>query len=238
MSRKTTTSCRSLTLLSGRLGVPQREAGAGALPPVHAVRRRHGRRGLAGGGRGNLHDCLRLLEALGIKGGHYAIRVNNRKVLDGVMESIGLGGEANAGRRLTVRRAATFDRLGVEGVRLLRGTGVGREPRLHESRRPGWGLSIGAAGRTAPPVQIWRSGPGDTSPNRSMSSARSQPRGIDRTRAAMDGWREPQRSGRASRLRQIGTFDRAQAMLLTASSSIPRWSGASHITPARSSRPN
>ena len=27
-----------------RLGVPQREARAGPLPPVHAVRRRHGRR--------------------------------------------------------------------------------------------------------------------------------------------------------------------------------------------------
>src|SRR6202451_4361567 len=44
-------------------------------------------------------DCL---EALGIERGHYVIKVNNRKVLDGVMESIGLGGEANAGRRLTV----------------------------------------------------------------------------------------------------------------------------------------
>ena len=44
-------------------------------------------------------DCL---EALGIKRGDYVIKVNNRKVLDGVMEAIGLGGEANAGRRLTV----------------------------------------------------------------------------------------------------------------------------------------
>src|SRR5450432_608737 len=43
-------------------------------------------------------DCL---EALGLKG-KYVIKVNNRKVLDGVMEAIGLGGEENAGRRLTV----------------------------------------------------------------------------------------------------------------------------------------
>ena len=34
--------------------------GPGPVPPVHAVRRRHRRRGLAGGGRGNLHDGGRL----------------------------------------------------------------------------------------------------------------------------------------------------------------------------------
>ena len=45
------------------------------------------------------------MEALGIKRGDYVIKVNNRKVLDGVMEAIGLGGEENAGRRLTVLRA-------------------------------------------------------------------------------------------------------------------------------------
>ena len=66
-------------------------------------------------------DCL---EALGIKRGDYVIKVNNRKVLDGVMEAIGLGGEANAGRRLTVMRAIDkVDRLGVEGVRALLGAG-------------------------------------------------------------------------------------------------------------------
>ena len=46
-----------------------------------------------------------VMEALGIKRGDYVIRVNNRKVLDGVLEAIGLGGEENAGRRLTVLRA-------------------------------------------------------------------------------------------------------------------------------------
>src|SRR6202165_254324 len=38
------------------------------------------------------------MEALGLKG-HYVVKVNNRKVLDGVLESIGLGGEDNAGQR-------------------------------------------------------------------------------------------------------------------------------------------
>jgi histidyl-tRNA synthetase len=64
------------------------------------------------------------LERLGIKRGDYVIKVNNRKVLDGVMEAIGLGGEENAGRRLTVLRAIDkFDRLGEEGVRALLGPG-------------------------------------------------------------------------------------------------------------------
>src|SRR5207237_563673 len=45
------------------------------------------------------------MEALGIPRGSYVVRVNNRKVLDGVLESIGLGGEENASARLTVLRA-------------------------------------------------------------------------------------------------------------------------------------
>ncbi len=65
-----------------------------------------------------------VMEALGIKRGDYVIRVNNRKVLDGVLEAIGLGGDENAGRRLTVLRAIDkLDKVGVEGVRLLLGAG-------------------------------------------------------------------------------------------------------------------
>jgi histidyl-tRNA synthetase len=64
------------------------------------------------------------MEKLGIPRGSYVVKVNNRKVLDGVMEAIGLGGEANAGRRLTVLRAIDkLDRLGPEGVKLLLGPG-------------------------------------------------------------------------------------------------------------------
>lgn len=70
-----------------------------------------------------------VLEALGIKRGDYVIRVNNRKVLDGVLEAIGLGGEDNAGRRLTVLRAIDkLDKFGVGGVKELLGAG-----RLDES---------------------------------------------------------------------------------------------------------
>jgi histidyl-tRNA synthetase len=64
------------------------------------------------------------MEALGIPRGSYMLKVNNRKVLDGVMESIGLGGEENAGRRLTVLRAIDkLDRLGEQGVKQLLGGG-------------------------------------------------------------------------------------------------------------------
>jgi histidyl-tRNA synthetase len=65
-----------------------------------------------------------VMEALGIARGDYVIRVNNRKVLDGVMEAIGLGGDENAGRRLIVLRAIDkLDKFGPEGVRLLLGAG-------------------------------------------------------------------------------------------------------------------
>ncbi|ARM87175.1 histidyl-tRNA synthetase [Rhizobium sp. CIAT894] len=64
------------------------------------------------------------LEALGIKRGDYVIRVNNRKVLDGVLEAIGLGGDDKAGQRLNVLRAIDkLDKFGPEGVALLLGPG-------------------------------------------------------------------------------------------------------------------
>lgn len=64
------------------------------------------------------------MEALGLERGQYVVKVNNRKVLDGVLESIGLGGDENAGRRLTVLRAVDkFDRLGETGVKALLGDG-------------------------------------------------------------------------------------------------------------------
>ncbi|MDB5644859.1 histidine--tRNA ligase [Methylobacterium sp.] len=63
------------------------------------------------------------LEKLGLAG-RYVVKVNNRKVLDGLMESIGLSGPDKAGQRLTVLRAIDkLDRLGDAGVRELLGTG-------------------------------------------------------------------------------------------------------------------
>jgi histidyl-tRNA synthetase len=60
------------------------------------------------------------MERLGIPRGSYVVKVNNRKVLDGVMESV----EIDDIKRLTVMRAIDkFDRLGFEGTRLLLGRG-------------------------------------------------------------------------------------------------------------------
>jgi histidyl-tRNA synthetase len=64
------------------------------------------------------------MERLGIPRGSYVIKVNNRKVLDGVLEAIGLGGDEHLRQRLTVLRAIDkLDRLGPEGVRALLGAG-------------------------------------------------------------------------------------------------------------------
>ncbi len=61
------------------------------------------------------------MEALGIPRGQYVIRVNNRKVLDGVMEAIGV---VEDGQKLAVLRAIDkLDKFGVEGVKLLLGEG-------------------------------------------------------------------------------------------------------------------
>ena len=62
-----------------------------------------------------------VMEALGIKRGDYVIRVNNRKVLDGVLEAIGANSEL---QKLTVLRAIDkLDKLGVAGVTQLLGPG-------------------------------------------------------------------------------------------------------------------
>jgi histidyl-tRNA synthetase len=64
------------------------------------------------------------MEELGIPRGSYVVKINNRKILDGVMESIGLAGDENAGRRLTVLRAIDkLDKFPLPEVRKLLGPG-------------------------------------------------------------------------------------------------------------------
>jgi histidyl-tRNA synthetase len=71
------------------------------------------------------------MEALGIPRGSYVVKVNNRKLLDGLLEGIDLGGDENAGRRLTVLRAIDkLDRLSIPGVRALLGKGAKKEKEI------------------------------------------------------------------------------------------------------------
>ena len=64
------------------------------------------------------------MEALGIPRGSYVVKVNNRKMLDGLMETVGLVGEENAGRRLTVLRAIDkLDKFSLDEVCKLLGPG-------------------------------------------------------------------------------------------------------------------
>ncbi|WP_346296678.1 histidine--tRNA ligase [Rhodopseudomonas sp. P1] len=64
------------------------------------------------------------MEALGIPRGSYVVKVNNRKIFDGVLENIGLGGDANLGRRLTVLRAIDkLDKFPIPEIRKLLGEG-------------------------------------------------------------------------------------------------------------------
>jgi histidyl-tRNA synthetase len=63
------------------------------------------------------------MEELGLKG-QYVVKVSNRKILDGLMERIDLGGIEHIGRRLTVLRAIDkLDKFPVEEIDKLLGTG-------------------------------------------------------------------------------------------------------------------
>ncbi|QQM29440.1 histidine--tRNA ligase [Martelella lutilitoris] len=64
------------------------------------------------------------MEALGIPRGDYVIRFSDRRIWDGLLDTIGLASEKNAARRLVVLRAIDkLDRLGLEGVEELLGAG-------------------------------------------------------------------------------------------------------------------
>ena len=68
-----------------------------------------------------LADCL---EEVGIARGDYVVRVNNRKVLNGVLEVAGLAGDdKDTERGIVLRAIDKLDRLGPEGVRALLGDG-------------------------------------------------------------------------------------------------------------------
>jgi len=67
-----------------------------------------------------------VMEAAGIARGDYIIRLNDRRLLAGLMEIAGLAGDAaeDEAQRMTVLRALDkLDRLGEDGVKLLLGAG-------------------------------------------------------------------------------------------------------------------
>jgi histidyl-tRNA synthetase len=78
----------------------------------------------AAGPEADAEMCMMMadtMDALGLAG-KYVVKVNNRKVLDGVLDAIGLANDP--ARRLDAMRAIDkLDRLGPEGVRLLLGSG-------------------------------------------------------------------------------------------------------------------
>jgi histidyl-tRNA synthetase len=84
------------------------------------------------------------MEALGIPRGSYLVKINNRKVLDGLLEIIGIAGPHNEEQKLIVLRAVDkYDRLGVAGVKELLGSG----------RRDASGDFTKGAGLSAPAIE-------------------------------------------------------------------------------------
>src|SRR5690606_8782712 len=77
----------------------------------------------AAGPEADAEMCMMMagvMDALGLQG-KYVVRVNNRKVLDGVLEAIGVTDE---GQKLIVLRAIDkLDKFGTEGVSMLLGKG-------------------------------------------------------------------------------------------------------------------
>jgi len=84
-----------------------------------------------------------VMRAAGLEDGQYAIRVNNRKLLDGILEASGVPNtQEGAEQRLQVLRAIDkLDRLGADGVEALLGEG-----REDESGDYTHGAKLGADG--------------------------------------------------------------------------------------------
>jgi histidyl-tRNA synthetase len=98
------------------------------------------------------------MEALGIPRGQYVVKVNNRKVLDGVMEAVNVTGEKHL---IAMRAIDKADRLGFDGVRMLLGKGrkdesgdftkgadLSDEQTTHLLNFTGWGEKGSGSGST------------------------------------------------------------------------------------------
>jgi histidyl-tRNA synthetase len=63
------------------------------------------------------------VEAAGVPRGNYVLKISSRKLLDGLLELVGVSAGAQAQRLVILRALDKLDRLGVEGVRALLGPG-------------------------------------------------------------------------------------------------------------------
>lgn len=101
-----------------------------------------------------------IMQEVGLRAGQYVVRVNNRKLLEAVLQLAGLQGSSHAHTRLQVLRAIDkLDKFGIEGVALLLGKG-----RLDESGdfTKGAGLDEDAQERILAFVQAGREHTKDT----------------------------------------------------------------------------
>ncbi|WP_337185466.1 histidine--tRNA ligase [Phenylobacterium sp.] len=101
--------------------------------------------------------AVEALEAAGLPAGSAVIRINNRKLLNGLMSAIGVDSDA---QKLAVLRAVDkLDRLGPDGVRLL--LGEGRKDESGDFTR-GAGLDASGAERVLAFTAAGAGGRGDT----------------------------------------------------------------------------
>ncbi|HUO97405.1 MAG TPA: histidine--tRNA ligase [Rhizomicrobium sp.] len=63
------------------------------------------------------------LEALGLGKDEYVVKLSDRRLLDGMLEAVGLRAEDVAQRGTALRALDKYDRLGIDGVRALLGSG-------------------------------------------------------------------------------------------------------------------
>jgi histidyl-tRNA synthetase len=117
------------------------------------------------------------LEALGVKRGSYVVKMGNRKVLDGVLESIGLKPEDTSKHLAVLRAIDKLDRLGVNGVHAL--LGKGRKDESGDFTK-GAGLGPKEIDVVIAFVGAGNEGPGETlaSLSRLVSGSRSGGEGI------------------------------------------------------------
>ena len=160
------------------------------------------------------------LEAVGLGRGDYLIRINNRKVLNGVMEVAGVLDPADPDRfaherGIVLRAIDKLDRLGPEGVRAL--IGEGRRDESGDFTK-GAGLSAGQAEVILGFMAARRGDSAATCAALARSGGRVRDRARRRARAGDHG-------GAARRRRQAA-----------APSSTLRWCAGSATTPGRSSR--